>query len=341
MRTQNKAKPIAVLIADVHYNINTLDIADAAMRQAISKANELDVPFIVAGDLHDTKAQLRGECIHSIILTFQTCKVPSYVSVGNHCRINEKSEAHALEFLRPYTNVIDSPQVIDIKVNKDVWIIPYHSDSDNLKRLLESIKPESLLIAHQGVQSAHMGHYVQDKTSLPPEAFADFRVVSGHYHRRQDIKCGRPRKGAVGLFSYIGNPYTLNFGEALDPPKGFQVLMDDGSLEFHPTNLRKHVVIEVHADHWWDIGPQSPEDLTWVKITGAKSELAGISKAAVSEIIGHPNFKLDLIPSDSEDLQPIKEELQDSEIMDMIIETLPDGKEHKAYLKDLWRELAE
>ena len=50
--------PIAVLISDIHYNINTLPVADAALRQAIAKANELDVVLIVTGDLHDTKANL-------------------------------------------------------------------------------------------------------------------------------------------------------------------------------------------------------------------------------------------------------------------------------------------
>lgn len=339
---EKKAKPVAVLIADVHYNINTLAVADAAMRQAIAKANELDVPFIVAGDLHDTKANIRGECIKAMIETFQQCKTSAYVLVGNHCRINEKGEAHSLEFLRSYATIIDLPSALMAPYPNEIHLLPYYSSPEALQEVLDTLPKGSTIIMHQGVQSAHMGHYVQDKTSLPQEAFADFRVISGHYHRRQDIKCGRPRKGAVGLFSYIGNPYTLNFGEALDPPKGFQVLMDNGILEFHPTNLRKHVVLEMDglggAQQTGDI---NPGDLVWIKIKAPKSLLVTVKKDKLLPPEFGLNFKLDLIPSDSEDLQPIKEHLQDDAIMDKLIDALPDGKEHKTYLKGLWRELVE
>lgn len=336
-------RPIAVLTADVHYNISTLAVADAAMRQAIAKANELDVPFIVAGDLHDTKAQLRGECVAAIIDTFQLCNTEAFVIVGNHCRINEKSEAHALEFLRPYATIVDGPYDIG---GTPLRLLPYYSSPEALQEVLADIPKGATIIMHQGVQSAWMGHYVQDKTSIPPEAFADFRVISGHYHRRQDIKCGRPRKGAVGLFSYIGNPYSLNFGEAADGPKGFQVLMDDGSLEFYPTNLRKHVILELDWTEGWEAfidleGVAKPGDLIWVKLKGPKSALVRAKKDKLLPKEFGLNFKLDLIPSDSESLQTTKEPLQDNEIMDMLVEALPDDEEHKKYLKDLWRELVE
>ncbi len=335
-----KAKPVAVLIADVHYNINTLAVADAAMRQAIAKANELGVPFIVAGDLHDTKAQMRGECIKAMIETFKLCQTSVFVLVGNHDRINEKSEAHALEFLRPYARVVEYPTELN-----GLKLIPYYSSADELRALLEKTPNGSTLIMHQGVQTAFMGHYIQDKTSLPPEAFADLRVISGHYHRRQDIKCGRPRKGAVGLFSYIGNPYSLTFGEANDGPKGFQVLMDNGILEFHPTNLRKHVIHDCTLDQSGGYGyftrPNTfPGDLVWFKLRGPKSELDKVNKNKFGlAMLGTRDYKLDLIPTDSAVLEPVTKPLQDTEILDKLIDNMPDPTERKSYLKQLWRDL--
>lgn len=342
--TKTTRKPVAVLIADVHYNPNTLAVADAAMRMAIDKANELGVPFIVAGDLHDTKALLRGECIKAMIETFKTCKPPSYVVTGNHDKINEKGEDHSLEFLRPYvTKVVDNKEWLFLD-DVETYLLPYYSDSDLLREELSKLVKGSLIICHQGVLGANMGHYVQDKTSLPPEAFADFRVISGHYHKAQDIKCGRPRKGAVGLFSYIGNPYTLTFGEANDGPKGFQILYSDGLMEQVPTSLRKHVIIETethNSSFWLDTKLElNPSDLLWLKIKGPVSDLQKLKKKEIGQkLLGHTNFKLDLIPIESERLPEQSLELKDTEILDNLIQALPDSEEHKKYLKGLWREI--
>jgi DNA repair exonuclease SbcCD nuclease subunit len=334
-------KPIAVLTADVHYNLNTLEVADKAMRMAIAKANELKVPFIVAGDLHDTKANLRGECVKAMLETFRLCEMAPYILVGNHDKINEKGLDHSLEFLDDTAHLVKFPVYVR---QIDAHLVPYQSEVSTLEGILNEIPKGSLLIMHQGVQSANMGHYVQDKTSLPKEALRDFRVISGHYHCRQDIKCGPPRRGATGLFSYIGNPYSLSFGEAKDPPKGFQVLYDDGLMEFVPTNLRKHVVEELDLDalqlYIDTCARPKPGDLLWLKVKGPKSELSKLNKREIGQrLLGHSNFKLDLIAIDSEVVEHKAQELTGEQVFDNIIDSLGETQEEKQYLKALWREI--
>ncbi len=331
-------KPIAVLISDVHYNINTLELASKAMKMALAKAEELGVPFIVAGDLHDTKAHMRAECVNALRALYSNAQVPCYILVGNHDLINEKGTENALEFLRELCVIVRAPLVAHAIGS---YLLPYYSDSEKLQKVLDGIPKGSRLIMHQGVQSAFMGHYTQDKTSLPPESFKDFRVISGHYHRAQDIKCGPPRKGAVGLFSYIGNPYSLTFGEASDGPKGFQILYDNGLLEQVPTNLRKHIILEYRAGAYLHPVPGLKEnDLLWVKITGSESELQKIDKDQIgSYLIGHSNYKLDLIPTDSDKLETTAEDFSGEELMDQLIDALPDSDDHKATLKGTWRDL--
>jgi len=328
----------AVIVADVHYNISTLTLADAGMHQAINMANSLKVPLIVAGDLHDTKAQLRGECVKAIISTFKQVKTKAYVLVGNHCLLNEKGTEHSLEFLRPYANIVDrSTTCANVGI-----LLPYFSDTSKLLTELSNIKPESTIIMHQGVQTAYMGHYIQDKTSLPKETFKDFRVISGHYHKKQDIKCGRPRKGAVGLFSYIGNLYTLTFGEANDGPKGFQILNSDGLLTFVPTNLRKHVILETHINELNAVNTAAIQsnDLVWVKLHGPLSELKKLNKNDLGKrLFNNVNYKLDLIPDKSEVSQPILAANTSEEVFDKIIDALSDNDNHKNELKDTWRDL--
>lgn len=197
---------------------------------------------------------------------------------------------------------------------------------------------------HQGLHGAMMGHYAQDKTSLTSEVFSDFRVISGHYHAAQDIRTGRPRKGAVGLFSYVGNPYTLSFGEANDGPKGFALLMEDGTLERVHTNLRKHVVIDFTLGDKAPNHGALPGDLIQVKVRGPESSIKKVSKVQYANALKLPtvNFRLDLIPTDSaptEKEEMAKKGLTDFQVMDKLVEQMEETDTQKAHLKNLWREL--
>lgn len=337
------SKPIAVLGADVHYSIGTLALADAATRQMVAKANELNVPLIIAGDLHDTKAHLRAECEEAMIKTFQEAKQEPTALVGNHCRRNERSPEHALHFLRGVAEVIDRPCTWD-RGSLTATLLPYQHDQEEYKKALN--QGNSLVICHQGIIGADMGHYVQDKSAVTKDDVAGYRVISGHYHKRQDIKCGRPRKGAVGLFSYIGNPYTLTFAEAKDPEKGFQILMDDGTLEFVPTNLRKHIIMEFSVDELESgafLHPGLPrmDDLVWIKLSGTRSQLEATSKQALGDRLFAKgfNFRLDKIPTDANTEAKVTPKMSATEAMDAVIDGTKDTAKEKAALKALYREL--
>lgn len=341
-------KPVAVLISDVHYNVHTLLLADAAMRQAIAKANELEVPLIVAGDLHDTKANMRAECMNAMLETFRLRSYECFILRGNHDQINEKSKEHALNFLETLgCEVVDKPFSMDLTEYGDhfqVYLVPYYSDVKELRAYLITIPKGSTIIMHQGLQGSESGEYIQDKSALTYDDVKDFRVISGHYHKRQDIKTGRPQKGAVGLFSYIGNPYTLGFGEANDPPKGFQILMDDGTLEFIRTGLRDHVIVEGkfvdESKLEFDL-KKIPElgDPLWVKIRGTKEQLMKVKKEHVVKVLELQDFRLDLIPTDTTTNQEhIKSDMSQAEVLDILIDSLAaTSDDQKTRLKQLWR----
>jgi hypothetical protein len=196
---------------------------------------------------------------------------------------------------------------------------------------------------HQGLSGANMGHYVLDKTAINKEDVKDFRVISGHYHRAQDIKTGRPRKGGIGLWSYIGNPYSLSFGEANDGPKGFQVLYEDGLLEHIPTNLPKHVIFEANIPDKgiFEKYNANPEDKVWIKLTGPATEIKAIKKSNIAAIIGRTDFKLDLIPTEYDEIEVTNEKILDEDVLDRLIDNTDESKSTKARLKDLWRSVLE
>lgn len=330
------SKPIAVFISDVHYNINTLEVADKAMRMAIAKANELDVELIVAGDLHDTKANMRGECVNAMIDTFNLCRHSPYILRGNHDQINEKSEQHSLNFLRNVANIVDKPRYYGV-IN--ATLIPYQHSADKCREILAKIPKNDLIIMHQGLNKTSAGHYFQDNSAINLEDVAGRRIISGHYHTRQVTLLDQD-----GKWDYLGNPYTLGFGEANDPPKGFHVLYEDGKLEFIPTNLRKHVVLSYTYSNgvFYNDNPCfiAPDDLVWVKVQGTKEALTNVTKEMFQNSIPFPqSFKFELIPYETS-FTPVEKNTSPNVLLDAIIDSLEHASaDQKTRLKNLWKSL--
>jgi DNA repair exonuclease SbcCD nuclease subunit len=341
-KTKSK-KPVAVIISDVHYSLKTLELADAAMRLAIAHANKLDVDLIVAGDLMNDKANMRAEVVSRMIETFGLLQPESeaYVLRGNHDQVNEKSQEHALDFLaqNPNIYVIDEP-VVHMIGNTLICFIPYYHDPEKLRQLLRSIDPSQTLIMHQGIRNADGGDYIQDHSAITVDDVAGHRVISGHYHNRQTIELSDG-----GQWDYVGNPYTLTFGEANDPPKGFQVLYNDGSLEFVLTNLRRHrkqrftstQVLRGMALDYKDI------DLYWIQVTGPKAELDCISKDSLLRQLGltDARLRLELIPDTVElsATEPMAD-MSNDQLLDSIIDSATNvTDDQKTRVKGLWKNL--
>lgn len=339
--TLSERKPLLVMMGDTHFTVGTLELATSAVRQARKLAHTLGVPLLLNGDTLDGKAIVRGECANRLIelLTDPTdkpCRV--IINTGNHDLITEKGRAHVLHFLKPYAEVIDTP-TFDRQLNS--WIVPYFNDSSALETFLASIETGSRLFVHQGVMSASMGAYCQDRASLPKESFSNFRVIASHYHGAQTIKCSRLRKGTIGLFSYIGSPYTVTAAEALDGPKGITIVYDDGTLELVPTNLRKHVFEERTVENaTLPIPGLQSCDILHLRITGPASELDKISKRTLgSVLLGHSNFKLTKIVAESDALEAQDAKLLPMQLLDQVIDLTPESIEQKAALKALAREI--
>ena len=339
------SNPVAVLISDIHYNLQTLPVADAALRQAVDKANELDVPLIIAGDLHDTKANLRAECVNAMRKTLEHLidREGSALMVGNHDKINEKSKDNALSFVDEFIPVYSGREPIEVD-DKDLYIIPYQHDLDAFKAYLDTVPKGSTIIMHQGVHAALSGEYIRDHTAVPKEWLKDYRVISGHYHTRQTIRTNpEPQRGYVGLLDYIGNPYTLNYAEVNDPPKGFQILNNDGSLTFVPTNLRQHIIFDIPIDRLEAYAPAinpSPDDLVWVKIKGPSDRLAKLTKSDVAAALNlKSNFKFDMIPEGIV-TQALVKEVPPNELLDQLIDSIENADDtRKERLKTLWKSL--
>ncbi len=343
-----KANEIAVLLSDVHYHVNTLRLADFSMRAAIDKAAALGVPLVIAGDLLDQKAIIRGEVAKALIATLEYAKkrnVKVIVLVGNHDKINEKGKDHSLEFIRPWATVVDETRAATELGSTWIVFVPYQSTVEAMREQIAMIEPGSLIIMHQGVLGAFMGEYAVDKSSIDPAELAPFAVISGHYHRAQTIETDGKKHHmyhGVGTFNYIGTPYSITFAEANDGPKGYRILRADGSMESVPLGLRKHVTLELKAEELEMETDQlaAPGDLVWVKLSGSCAALDRIKKRDVVALFPRAaSVKLDKYPTDTARPDAQAEKMTKSELMDLLIQK--SDEPDKKGLKTLWRELME
>lgn len=324
-------KQIAVLLSDVHFTPATLELAAQSFLKAQFKAKILDVPLIVCGDTLDSKAVMRAECVNRLLELVSVKDAPDMIFVvGNHDLCNEKGKTHSLNFLKPYATVVETIQT-SLLGGVNLTIIPYQSDPNTIKNWLEDRDTEKgdIFLMHQGVTGSDSGDYIHDKSAIPKEWLKDLKVWSGHYHNRQTIALP-----SDGEWNYIGNPYSLSFGEANDKPKGYQILMSDGTAEFVPTNLRKHVIYEITPDNETsELKRHQPGDLVWVKAKGPRAWLSSFRKESYGAC---------RLTTECTDDAPkaITASLRGPEALDSIIDQQPD-KATSDRLKSLWRQLCE
>lgn len=337
-------KPYFVAISDIHFNVKNLALSTTALTQAMQFAKDLEVPLVVAGDLHDTKAIIRAEVANVLLDMFKDFNQynDAFILVGNHDLVNEKGTAHGLNYLRQHAIIMEN-WGIHAQLDK-VLFIPYQSDPAAYKSACRALDrfntPYNMIVCHQGFAGANMGDYIQDKSAVGCE-FAQVPTISGHYHKHQTL----------GNVTYIGNPYTMSFGEANDGPKGFLVVNEDGSFKHIPITLRKHLKINLKTcqqeiDGHTAYGVEYPHpnvaigahDLVWIQLHGNKSSLDKISKKDFLYYVVHSNFKLDKIPTDAEELVTTKP-LTDHETLDALIDNLSEPATFKQKLKTMWRGL--
>lgn len=345
-----KIKPIAVLIADVHYHVNTITVADRCTRMAIDEAHRRRVPLVIDGDLLDQKPIIRGEVAKVLIETLKYAKllgVEVIVVVGNHDKINEKGADHSLEFIRPWANVIDSTRSASQLDAPRIAFIPYQSSVEAFREQLAMIQPGWLIIMHQGVQGAFMGDYSTDKSSIDPAELAAYAVISGHYHRAQSIatSTGNPNYFGVGTLNYIGSPYSTTFAEANDGLKGFQILYSDWSMKQVPTGQRKHVILEMDAAGILDgeltrmDALVEPGDLVWIKAAGSCADLDRLKKKDMLAQLPAVGFlKFDKISTDTVRAILPTAKMTGPQMLDALIDRSDEPAARKKKLKSVWRE---
>ncbi len=301
----------AVIISDLHFNTKTVGIATTCLYKALEDANAMSIPLYILGDTHDTKSSMSAQCIVQITECLSHAKTPVVILRGNHDAWNEKSENSSLDYLE-YTKtspiLVNSYSVSSVNMGASrkspdndflSAFIAYCSDVDYFKSIVNrSILGHStrvrndlypvMLFMHQGVTSTDPGHYAMDPTAISSDLIAGFRTISGHYHVRQTINLRTELEQELrghnqGVLTYVGNPYTLNFGEASHPDKGYHYLTKTGELEFIPTMQPRHVIVDNGKYTYPTI---AKHDHVLVKIKDNRENISKANKNKICDMYG-------------------------------------------------------
>jgi len=285
-------KPIFTAISDVHVKLSTQKVSIQVLKIAADKSRELGVPCVINGDLNDTKALLRSECVKALIDFFSNYPdVQFYVNVGNHDLNNKNSDDNSLEFLGLMSHVFicSEPTIINFGL-EFFMMIPYMKTNEEFYKAADLARSKGIkkLFTHQGYLSAFMGDYVIDDSSVNPADFADFDIIiSGHYHLAQKV--------GVNI-QFLGSPFTVNFGEAGHEKFYWVYGVEDSKIvgQTIPTNVRKHIQIEIENQL-----PRKnknlilpPDTLLKVVIKGTKEFCTRVKKEKIQELYGVDNVVL-------------------------------------------------
>ena len=141
------------------------------------------------------------------------------------------------------------------------------------------------MVCHQGINGGLSHKNATVNKELPTGMFEAFdTVLVGHYHNRNLVE----HDGDNDIW-YTGSTYAANYGE--DNDKGFTIIYDDGSIEFHQTDFPRYETLSVDITEidgkWLSTTKKhiaSSGANIRVIVTGDESELKKVKKQKFSDI---------------------------------------------------------
>ena len=175
--------------------------------------------YIFLGDIHTKKDKIPNEIKNMMFDLFEMKhrKADKYIIGGNH---DEKDGESSLRGLKPYAQIIDKPEVIEID-GQEILCLPY---MENLKQYKKQLKkqPCNMVVGHIGIQGASVGSIRNFNDGIPLKWLKEYDYgLFGHFHRFQKMEDG---------IYILGSIYQEDWGEAGDTKR--VALFDEGELTF-------------------------------------------------------------------------------------------------------------
>ena len=190
---------------------------------------ENKAPIIFCGDWFNCRKQTNNKtldmALEGLKLLDNASPAEKYVIVGNHDLYysNKRDVSPIISLDNTSYTIIKDPVKLDIGGHVCL-LCPWLTEDESLSGLIKKHKPE-YVFGHFELPSFWLNRVVQKEGELDWKDYTSCkRIVSGHYHMRQE------RNNIL----YIGNCFGLNFSDENDwMHKGFGVLdLDTNTVEF-------------------------------------------------------------------------------------------------------------
>jgi predicted phosphodiesterase len=222
-----------LIVGDIHCKLDNLN----KVNQVFDLVESYNLPTIWLGDLLDSKAIIRAECLSLLYRYFKASKIQHVILIGNHDLISLTSIDHSLETLKslPNVTIIDQPTVID-----GIAYCPYIHSAEELRKAVKGLKTD-VLFAHLDLTGHDMGQGHISEAGVKLADLKHFKtVISGHWH-------GNVKYGNV---EYLGTPFSLSFGESNQTK--YLGIFDSETLELELISTTgyfpRHITVEVDLD---------------------------------------------------------------------------------------------
>jgi len=213
-----------IIFSDLHLNERTSEIVFNEVFPGLKNAvlNESDKLLVCLGDFYHLRYKVDVAIQNKAFDYFHDLNrngVEVILLVGNHDQINEKGD-NALTPFSELSNVsvIDMPCIY----RKFIWL-PYRKDKQILLDYLSTISSGTIFM-HHGIQGFEISNSILDINGIDNKQLDKyFMVISGHYHKRQNIR---------NIF-YVGSPYQIDASEA-NQEKGYMIFTQKHQENFVP-----------------------------------------------------------------------------------------------------------
>ena len=286
-------KPIVLHLTDTHAHNNNLELQESIWHQAVATCKQLKIKTLVHGGdwVTNRKAQSLAVLEHLVWIKelIRVNDIELIGITGNHDKADQES-------VFAYPNILyeESFEIVDEIYQSTIkgvefTFMSYFPETGSFKERFKQISVDktkpSVGIFHQGLNGGLSHHTSTNNKELPTGLFKDFdRILIGHFHNRHNVV----HDGEVDIW-YTGSAYAANYGE--DNDKGFTIIYDDGTIDFHQTDFPRYETISVdiaEVDGKWLSSTKKSIAASGsnvrVIVTGDESELKKVKKQKFSDI---------------------------------------------------------